>query len=470
MADLHQTYRRKLTTCRELVASLPHGTQLLLGTWSAQPHGFMQALCERHDGPDPLYVTSHIACGAAGFLDRPSVYCATGFLGAQERAAREGSGNVLYYPVQFTAAGEFAQVHAAPHYFVLRVAPMDERGRFNASLNAGWEYRAAWFLHRNRPETRIVFEVCPHLPAVRGLAQHGGNELPLEMAHAIVEDATPPFHLPTPQPDDVARGIAAHVAALIEDRATLQLGFGGVPMMVGSFLRDRRELGIHTELLCDAHVELVEAGCVTNAHKGLYDGLSVAAFGAGTSKLWSWIADNADFALLPVEEINRADVLARVRGLVSVNSAMTVDLAGQTCSHCLGPRTYSGLGGAFEFTHGAQLSAGGKSIVCVPSTTRLRDGSVVSNVVARHPAGTRITVPEHSIDWVVTEHGAVRLKFLALEQRAKALLSIAHPDFRESIGREARDGIDLDAAERFPPPAAAFFVDGLAGSTHRAAS
>ena len=460
MPDPRQIYRSKLTTNRELVAGLASGTRLLIGTWAGQPHGFIRALNERADGPDPLYVTSHLAVEPSTYLDRPSVYCMTGFMGTSERAARDGKGNVLYVPVQFTAAGPFVETQPTPDYYVMRVAPMDESGRFNASLNAGWEYRAALWLARNRPRTKIVFEVCPLLPRVRGLAEHGNNELPLDLAHLIVEDSTPPFQLPTPEPDAVARGIAAHVAALIDDRSTLQLGFGTVPMMVGSFLRDRRELGIHTELLCDAHVDLIVAGAVTNSHKGLHDGLSIAAFGAGTGKLWSWIADNPDFALLPVEEVNSAAVLSRVRRMVSVNSALTVDLAGQTCSHCLGPRTYSGLGGAFEFTYGAQLSSGGKSIVCVPSTTKLRDGRVVSNVVARHPAGARITVPEHCIDWVVTEHGAARLKFLATEERAKALIAIAHPDFREQIAREARETMDLGACDGHPPPPPAFFVQG----------
>lgn len=458
MADPKDVYRTKLTTNRELVASLPPGTRLLLGTWAGQPHGFIRALNQRTDGPDPLYVTSHLACEPSTYLDRPSVYCTTGFFGASERAARDGSGHLLYVPVQFTAAGPFVEALPAPDYFVMRVAPMDERGRFNASLNSGWEYRAAFRLRRHRPQTKIVFEVCPHLPPVRGLAEHGSNELPLELADLVVEDATPPFQLPTPQPDDVARAIAANVAALIEDRATLQLGFGNVPMMVGSFLHDRRDLGVHTELLCDAHVDLIAAGCVTNAYKGLYDGVSVAAFAAGTAKLWSWVADNPSFALLPVEEVNSAAVLARVNNLVSINSALTVDLAGQTCAHCLGPRTYSGLGGAFEFTYGAQLSPGGKSIVCLPSTTRLRDGRVVSNVVARHPAGARITVPEHCIDWVVTEHGAVRLKFLATEERVRALIGIAHPDFREQLAREACESVDPHACDGFPAPPAAFFV------------
>ena len=458
MTDPWQIYRSKLTTNRELVASLPSGTRLLIGTWAGQPHGFIRALNQRADGPDPLYVTSHLAVEPSTYLDRPFVYCTTGFMGASERAARDGKGNVLYVPVQFTAAGPFVEAMPAPDYYVMRVAPMDDRGRFNASLNSGWEYSAAFWLRRNRPRTKIVFEVCPLLPPVRGLAEHGSNELPIELADLVVEDSTPPFQLAIPQADEVARGIAAHVAELIDDRSTLQLGFGTVPMMVGSFLRDRRDLGIHTELLCDAHFDLVEAGAVTNAHKGLYDGMSIAAFAAGTAKLWSWVAENPELALLPVEQVNSAGVLSRVRNMVSVNSALTVDLAGQTCAHCLGPRTYSGLGGAFEFTYGAQLSPGGKSIVCLPSTTRLRDGRVVSNVVARHAAGARITVPEHCIDWVVTEHGAARLKFLATEQRVRALIAIAHPDFREPLAKEATETLDPSACDGYPPPPAEFLV------------
>lgn len=460
MTDPRELYASKLTSYEELLPRLEPGCSVLLGTWAAQPHAFMQALAEG-PCPEPLHVVSHFATSPAKFLDRPSVFCATGFFGPWERAARAGSGNVIYHPLQFTHATEFYRVMPAPDWFVLRTGTTNDEGRVSASLNAGWEYRAVLWLAENRPETKIVFEVNPYLPPVRGLAEHGDNLFPIEAADLVVEDATTPFRLPTPEPDETARRIAHHVAALVEDRATLQLGFGTVPMMVGSLLADRRELGIHTELFCDAHVDLVEAGCVTNAHKGLYDGLSVAAFAAGTDRLWSWIGDNPEFAMLPVEEVNRADVLARVRALVSVNSALTVDLAGQTCAHCIGPDTYSGLGGAFEFTYGAQLSPGGRSIVCLPSTTTLRDGTRVSNVVPFYPAGTRITVPEHCVDWIVTEHGAVRLKFLAREQRVKALLDLAHPDFREDLERDASQaGLSSEPRCGFPAPPGEFFVDG----------
>src|SRR5262249_622128 len=136
-------------------------------------------------------------------------------------------------------------------------------------------------------------------------------------------------------------------------------------------------------------------------------------------------------------EINAVPMLARVQRMTSINGVLTVDLTGQACAHCLGPQTYSGVGGAFEFAYGAQQSPGGKSILCLPSRTTLRDGRVVSNIVHRHPAGARITIPEHSVDWVVTEYGAVRLKFLSLEWRAAALIDIAHPQFRDELAEQS---------------------------------
>jgi 4-hydroxybutyrate CoA-transferase len=256
---------------------------------------------------------------------------------------------------------------------------------------------------------------------------------------------------PVAPPNEIEEAIARNVAALVNDRDTVQLGFGTLPMAIGHLLCERKELGVHTEMFCEAHIDLLEAGAVTNAHKGLYDGISVATFALGTPRLHKWMKDNKDIALLPVEETNRPDVLAKVNNLTSVNSVLGVDMTGQTTAHCIGPMTYSGLGGAFEFAYGAQLSPGGRSIVCMPSTTTLKDGTVISNVVAQYPAGTRVTAPEHITDWVVTEHGAVHLKALCIEERAKALLNVAHPGFREPLEKNMREaGIKFDKLDRTP--------------------
>lgn len=459
MDSVSAIYRQKQVTYRQLIERLKPGTSVALAGWAGHPDGFIRELNAQADGFDSLVFWCSFATSEARFLNRSGVVCTTGFYGPWERAARAGEGTVLYTPIQFTHAMESYRVGQPIDVFVVRVTPLQPNGRFNASLNSSWEYRAVHWLKEHRPETMIVFEVNSNLPPVRGLRQYGGNEYPVELPDLILEDDSLPYVLATPEPDDIARGIASNVAALVEDGSTVQLGFGTVPMMVGSFLRNHRDLGIHSEMFCDAHVDLIEAGAVTNTRKGLHDGVSVATFAAGTEKLWRWVDDNPEFALLPVEEVNRTDVLARVQRLVSVNSALTIDLTGQTCAHCLGAKTYSGLGGAFEFTYGAQLSPGGKGIVCLPSTTRLRDGRVVSNIVASYPPGTRITIPEHCIDWVVTEYGAARLKFLPLEQRARALIEIAHPDFRETLERDAhlKDLDKLVFRDPAPLPRTFFF-------------
>src|SRR5262249_39946529 len=153
----------------------------------------------------------------------------------------------------------------------------------------------------------------------------------------------------TAEPSEADRAIAANVAALVEDRATIQLGIGTIPMVIGTLLTDRKELGVHSEMFCQAHVDLIEAGSVTNSHKGLYDGVSIAPFALGEDRLYRWVADNPAFTILPVEEVNAVPVLARVQKMTSINSLLNIDLSGQACAHCLGSQTYSGMGGAFEF-------------------------------------------------------------------------------------------------------------------------
>src|SRR5262249_43833198 len=242
-----------------------------------------------------------------------------------------------------------------------------------------------------------------------------GQEIWGEGGELMGEDETPLREYGTPEASATDRAIAANVAALIDDRATIQFGIGSIPMSIGKLLVGRKDLGIHSEMFCRSHLDLIEAGSVTNTHKGLYDGVSVATFALGDADLYRWVENNLAVAMVPVEEVNAVPVLAQIHKMTAINGVLTIDLSGQACAHRLESRTYSGVGGAFEFAYGAQLSPGGKSIHCLAARTKLRDGRVVSNIVARHPVGTRITIPEHSVDWVVTEYGAARLKFLSLE-------------------------------------------------------
>jgi len=434
MRDLYQD---KLRTKQQIAEQIKPGDSIVLGSFSGEPHGCMRAFGQFASHITPIHISASFLTGGAEFLMRPGVKCFSGFLGPYERAARARFDNVVFTPVQFTAALGWLIGSDPPDYFIHRVTPPDERGHFNYSLTSSWEYRTHQWLRRHSPSTKIVVEVNPHLPRVFGLEEFGNNSVSIEEVDLIVEDDTPMLVFPTQPSTGIDQSIAAHVANLVEDRSTVQLGIGTLPMLIGHLLCDRKDLGVHTEMLCDAHLELIEAGSVTNAHKGLYNGRSIATFAIGGPKLWNWARENPELAMLPVEEVNAAKVLSQVNTMVSINSVLSIDLAGQACAHCLGPATYSGLGGAFEFAYGAQLSPGGKSILCLPSTVTLKDGSVVSNIAAVHPLGTRVTVPEHCVDWVVTEYGAVRLKYRYMESRAAALISIAHPNFRDDLARQA---------------------------------
>jgi 4-hydroxybutyrate CoA-transferase len=458
MSPVTDLYRSRLISQEELITRLRPGNSITLGTWMGQPHGFMQALARYGKEIDPLYVSCSPASANGEFLSQPNIRCLSTFLGYYERMAHRQRHNVMYTPLQYTDARNSVRSNRPPDYLIVRTASLDERGRFNLSLSNSWLQDAIGWYARNAPATRIVVEVNPHMPPIRGLPQFGSNEIPLSDVHHVVEDDTPIPDFATPESSDVDRAIAANVAALVEDRATIQLGFGTIPMVIGRLLAERKELGIHTEMFCQSHVDLIEAGSVSNAHKGLYDGFSVGTFALGERRLYRWLTDNPAFAMLPVEETNAVPVLARVRKMTSINSILTVDLNGQACAHCIGPETYSGLGGAFEFAYGSQLSPGGKSILCLPSKTRLRDGREVSNIVARYPAGTRVTIPEHCVDWVVTEYGAVRLKFLSQDWRASALIAIAHPQYRDELGREAAaNGLNLAGLTSFRRPPEHFF-------------
>jgi acyl-CoA hydrolase len=458
MSDFSDAYRRRLITHEELIARLRPGNSLTLGTWMGQPHGLLRALDRLGRGIDPLYVFASPASGYGEFLKQPNVRCLSTFLGPYERAARRERQNVSYTPAQYTHAATSVRANRPPDYVIIRTAPMDDRGAFNLSLSSSWAHDAVHWYARNAPSTQVVVEVNPNMPRVFGLERFGNNEVPIDLVSLIIEDDTPLPDYNTPEPGEVENLIGANVAALVEDRATIQLGIGTIPMVIGRQLAGRKDLGIHTELFCESHLHLIESGSVTNAHKGLYDGVSVGTFALGGDRLYRWLAENRAFAMLPVQEVNAVPVLARVQRMTSINRILTIDLSGQACSHCLGAQTYSGVGGAFEFAYGSQLSPGGKSILCLPSTTRLRDGSEVSNVVARHPAGTRVTIPEHCVDWVVTEFGAVRLKLLSLEWRASALIGIAHPRHRDELTREAiANGLDLSGLARHRPPPEHFF-------------
>ena len=268
MSDLTAGYRSRLVTHEELIARFRPGNVITLGTWMGQPHGVTRSLGQFGREIDPLYVSVSPASAHGEFLNQPHVRCLSTFLGPYERATHRERQNVSFTPLQYTDSFKSVRTNRPPDYLIVRTAPMDERGCFNLSLACSWENDAIRWYREHAPSTQIVVEVNPRMPRVYGLPSFGNNEVSLADVSLIVEDDTPPPEYTTPEPTLVDRQIAANVAALVDDRATIQLGIGTIPMVIGRLLAGRKELGIHTELFCQSHLDLIEAGSVTNAHKG----------------------------------------------------------------------------------------------------------------------------------------------------------------------------------------------------------
>ena len=275
----------------------------------------------------------------------------------------------------------------------------------------------------------VVLEINENLPWTLGDTQVHVSEVDY-----LVENHVPMFELPSAPPTDWEQAIGGHIAELIEDGATLQLGIGGIPNAITAFLMERHDLGIHTEMFTDGMVDLYEAGVVTGKRKTLWQGKMVGAFALGSQKLYDFIDKNLGVEFQQGKVTNNPYTIARNHKMVSVNTALQVDINGQVCSQSIGPRHYSGTGGQLDTHRGAQMSPGGRGIIALRSTAK--KGSI-STIVPMLAEGAEVTIPGQDVDTVVTEYGIARLRGLSVKNRMEALIQIAHPDFRDWIREEA---------------------------------
>jgi acetyl-CoA hydrolase len=219
----------------------------------------------------------------------------------------------------------------------------------------------------------------------------------------------------------------------------MQMGIGAIPDAVLKFLYHKRDLGIHTELFSDGVIDLVEAGVLTNARKTLHPGKILAGFVIGTNRLYRWVDDNPLIELHPTEYVNDPFIIAQNERMVAVNSAIEVDLTGQVCADSIGPKLYSGVGGQLDFIYGASRSKGGVPIIALPSTTTLRDGTVISRIVTMLKHGAGVVTSRNHVRYVVTEYGVADLYGKSIRQRVQNLIRIAHPEFRRDLERQATE-------------------------------
>jgi acetyl-CoA hydrolase len=238
---------------------------------------------------------------------------------------------------------------------------------------------------------------------------------------------------------DVVEKIAGFIAELIPDGATMQLGIGAIPDAVLKYLHHKKDLGVHSELFSDGVIELVNAGVLTNARKTLHPGKIIAGFMLGTKDLYDWADDNPLIEMHRTEYVNDPFVIAQNERMVAVNSAIEVDLTGQVCADSIGPKLYSGVGGQLDFIYGASRSKGGVPIIALPSTTVLKDGTLVTRIAAMLKQGAGVVTSRNHVHYVVTEYGVADLYGKTIRARAQQLINIAHPDFRADLEKQAKE-------------------------------
>jgi acyl-CoA hydrolase len=275
----------------------------------------------------------------------------------------------------------------------------------------------------------VIAQVNPRMPRT-----HGDGVIHVDDIDYLVDVDEPIHELPEHELTEAERSIGRHCAELVEDGATLQLGIGAIPQATFAYLGDHQRLGIHTEMLSDGVVDLVEKGVITGEAKKVHPGKIVAGFALGTRKLYDFLHDNPLVAMLDIADVNETAVIRRNPKVTAINSAIEVDLTGQVCADSIGDRQYSGVGGQMDFIRGAALSEGGKPIIALPSCTSAGESRIVSML---KPGAGVVTTRAH-IHFVVTEFGIADLFGKNLRQRAAALIAVAHPKHRDTLAAEAR--------------------------------
>ncbi len=432
--DVNEEYRSKLRTAFDAMQAVRDGENISMGMALGEPPALLKALAERasvgevsdlkvwyfHSMPEAAQTILKYE-----LMDRVTPHCM--FMGPTERelvkrGEQDGRKVVNFVPVAFSDAPNLLSQHVSIDTFVTTVSPMDRHGYFSFGANndyASTEARAA---------KHTIVEVNQHMPRV-----FGDSMIHVSEVDAIVENHVPLFEMPARPPSAEEEKIGEIVVGFIPDGACLQMGIGAIPNVVCEHLRDRQDLGIHTELLSPGLVDLIDCGAVNNRRKKTFPGRTVFTFALGNRRMYDFIHDNPAINSHPVDVVNDPRHIAKNDNVVSVNATLQVDLTGACNSEALVRRQYSGSGGQLDFVRGARRSKNGRSIIATCSTAK---HGTVSTIVPELTGA--VTTPRNDVDTVVTEYGHARLIGLSAEDRARALIALAHPDHRSELTAQAK--------------------------------
>ena len=424
-------YRSKLQSAERALRLVKSGDHVYMGGNAATPRVLASTLAARAAELSGIEVAHVLLLGDDPFASvRNCVRHRALFVGPADRTA-VNEGRADYVPCHLSEIPGLLRDGTFPvDVALLMVSPPDQHG----FMSLGVEVLAS--LAAAQAARMVIVQVNRHMPRVLG-----NTFLHVSEVNAVVEaDEALPELFPDP-PTDVEAAIAGHLVPLIPERATLQLGIGGIPNAVVSLLRDRDDIGIHSEMVSDGVMDGVRRGVITGRYKTLYPRKVIGTFILGTKALYEWVHDNPQVESYPCDTTNDIFVAARNERLVAINSAISVDLGGQVNADSIGSRIYSGVGGQVDFIRAAWRSPGGQPIIALPSTAA---GGKLSRIVPFLAEGAGVVTSRADVHWVVTEWGAARLHGRTLRERAEALVEIAHPRFRDELRAASR--------ARFPTP------------------
>jgi len=431
--DLNKLYHSRIVSAEEAVRKIQPGMRVFLTGNCSVPQKLVKALVEYAPHLKNVEICQALSVGPADYAEpdmENHLRVNTMFISGNIRKAVQ-EGRADFTPVLLSEFPLlFKYKHLPIDIALIHLSRPDEHGFCSYGVEVG--------LTKSPAESAriIIAEVNQQMPRTLG-----DSFIHISRVNYIIpaDYPIPEMCMDDDEGDEIVDRIANNIADLIPDGATMQMGIGAIPNAVLKYLYHKRDLGVHSELFSDGVIDLVEAGVINSSRRTIHAGKITAGFLVGTKRLFDWADDNPLLEMHPTEYINDPFVIAQNDRMVAINSAIEMDVTGQVCADSIGPKLYSGVGGQLDFIYGASRAKGGVPIIALPSTTTLHDGTVVSKIVPMLKQGAGVVTSRNHVRYVVTEYGVAELYGKTIRQRAQALISIAHPQFRDEIRARAKE-------------------------------
>ncbi len=416
-------YESRKVSADQAAAMVKSGDNISYGHATGEPQLMAAAIIKREQELKDVTFIHGLAMGPALYcgdeIDFTCINHATVFAGTNTRKAVQ-EGRASFVPMHFSdCPGAFRQGIIPLNVAIIHVSEPDKFGYCTFGISVDYERAAV------EAATLVIAEVNSKMPRI-----FGDTLIHVTEIDYFVESNQDLLVMEKPKIGPVEEAIGKNIAQLVEDGACLQLGMGAIPNAIMEFLGEKNDLGIHTELISDGAMELIKAGVITGKRKTLHKNKTVATFASGTTKLYEWLHENPVVEFYPVDYINNSHVIAQNEKMFSVNSALQVDCMGQVCAETINARQFSGIGGQMDFVRGATWAKDGKSIIAMPATAK---NGTISRIVANFKPGDAVSTPRNDVDYVVTEYGIAHLRGKNIQERARLLIEIADPKFKDEI-------------------------------------